>query len=105
MIHIHSNINRFTYYVIVPSDGLTIILLKLLQNFGKVIGIAQSYQLVLGNVEHLVTLNFLLTKIYINSMNELQKELTSTIERYCLEQIEPHMEHDDEQGTFQKKIF
>ncbi len=38
-------------------------------------------------------------------MNELQKELTSTIERYCQEKIEPHMEHDDEQGTFQKSLY
>lgn len=38
-------------------------------------------------------------------MNDFQKELTSNLNRYCLNSIEPHMEHDDEAGKFRMEIF
>jgi butyryl-CoA dehydrogenase len=38
-------------------------------------------------------------------MNDFQKELTSNLSRYCLNSIEPHMEHDDEAGKFRMEIF
>ncbi len=38
-------------------------------------------------------------------MNELQLELKNQLEKYRLQKIEPHMEHDDETGTFRMDIF
>lgn len=38
-------------------------------------------------------------------MNDFQKELTSSLEKYCEAAIEPHMEHDDAEGTFRLEIF
>lgn len=38
-------------------------------------------------------------------MNELQKELKSTIERYRLEKIEPYMEEDDAKEHFRLELF
>jgi butyryl-CoA dehydrogenase len=38
-------------------------------------------------------------------MNELQTELKSQLEKFCLAQIEPHMEHDDEVEEFRMDIF
>jgi butyryl-CoA dehydrogenase len=38
-------------------------------------------------------------------MNELQRELTQSLRKYCLEAIEPHMEHDDAEGKFRMEIF
>ncbi len=38
-------------------------------------------------------------------MNELQKELASSIRRFCSDKVIPHMEHDDENETFRKELF
>ncbi len=38
-------------------------------------------------------------------MNELQRELQSTIKKYRLEKIEPFMEHDDAEEKFRFEIF
>lgn len=38
-------------------------------------------------------------------MNDFQKELTSSLEKYCEASIEPHMEHDDAEGKFRLEIF
>ncbi len=38
-------------------------------------------------------------------MNELQRELKSTIKKYRLEKIEPFMEHDDAEEKFRFEIF
>ena len=38
-------------------------------------------------------------------MNEFQKELCTSLAKYCQDSIEPHMEHDDEQGQFRLDIF
>ena len=38
-------------------------------------------------------------------MNELQVELKSQLEKFCLAKIEPHMEHDDEAEEFRMDIF
>lgn len=38
-------------------------------------------------------------------MNEIQLELKNQLEKYRLQKIEPHMEHDDELETFRMDIF
>lgn len=38
-------------------------------------------------------------------MNDFQKELTSALGKFCQENIEPHMEHDDHDGKFRMEIF
>lgn len=38
-------------------------------------------------------------------MNEFQKELITALRKYCKENIEPHMEHDDAEGKFRMEIF
>jgi len=38
-------------------------------------------------------------------MNELQVELKNSIERFRLDQIEPHAEHDDANENFRKEVF
>ena len=38
-------------------------------------------------------------------MNELQTELKNQLERFRLEQIEPHAEHDDADQNFRKDVF
>ena len=38
-------------------------------------------------------------------MNETQLELKNQLEKYRLQKIEPHMEHDDETETFRMEIF
>ncbi|MBC7539114.1 MAG: acyl-CoA dehydrogenase family protein [Bacteriovorax sp.] len=38
-------------------------------------------------------------------MNEIQLELKNQLEKYRLQKIEPHMEHDDETETFRMEIF
>ncbi|WPU64472.1 acyl-CoA dehydrogenase family protein [Peredibacter sp. HCB2-198] len=38
-------------------------------------------------------------------MNEFQRELTSSLEKFCQDNIEPHMEHDDHEGKFRMEIF
>jgi alkylation response protein AidB-like acyl-CoA dehydrogenase len=38
-------------------------------------------------------------------MNEIQLELKNQLEKYRLQKIEPHMEHDDETETFRMDIF
>lgn len=38
-------------------------------------------------------------------MNDFQKELTSSLRRYCEQNIEPHLEHDDEEGKFRLEVF
>ncbi len=38
-------------------------------------------------------------------MNEFQKELTGALRKFCRENIEPHMEHDDHEGKFRMEIF
>jgi alkylation response protein AidB-like acyl-CoA dehydrogenase len=38
-------------------------------------------------------------------MNELQVELKNQLEKYRLQKIEPHMEHDDETEEFRMEIF
>lgn len=38
-------------------------------------------------------------------MNEIQTELKSQLEKFCLSKIEPFMEHDDEKEEFRMSIF
>lgn len=38
-------------------------------------------------------------------MNDFQKELVGQLSKYCKEAIEPHMEHDDQEGKFRMEIF
>ena len=38
-------------------------------------------------------------------MNEMQVELVNSIKKYCLNNIEPHMEHDDRDEKFRMEIF
>jgi butyryl-CoA dehydrogenase len=38
-------------------------------------------------------------------MNELQVELKNSVKRFCLDKIEPHMEHDDANSNFRMEIF
>jgi alkylation response protein AidB-like acyl-CoA dehydrogenase len=38
-------------------------------------------------------------------MNDFQKDLISALRKYCRENIEPHMEHDDHEGKFRMEIF
>ncbi len=38
-------------------------------------------------------------------MNEIQLELKNQLQKFCLQKIEPHMEHDDETETFRMDIF
>lgn len=38
-------------------------------------------------------------------MNDFQKELLAGLRRFCQDQIEPHMEHDDAEGKFRMEIF
>lgn len=38
-------------------------------------------------------------------MNELQRELQSSVKKFCLDKIEPHMEHDDANSNFRMDIF
>lgn len=38
-------------------------------------------------------------------MNEFQKELISSLKKFCQDNIEPHMEHDDYEGKFRMEIF
>lgn len=38
-------------------------------------------------------------------MKELQRELQSSVKKFCLDKIEPHMEHDDANSNFRMDIF
>lgn len=38
-------------------------------------------------------------------MNDFQKELISNLRKFCQDNIEPHMEHDDYEGKFRMEIF
>jgi butyryl-CoA dehydrogenase len=38
-------------------------------------------------------------------MNEFQKELISALRKFCRDNIEPYMEHDDQEGKFRMEIF
>ena len=38
-------------------------------------------------------------------MNDFQKELCSNLAKYCWDNIEPHMEHDDAEGKFRMEFF
>ncbi len=38
-------------------------------------------------------------------MNDFQKELCSNLKKFCMDSIEPHMEHDDSEGKFRMEIF
>jgi butyryl-CoA dehydrogenase len=38
-------------------------------------------------------------------MNDIQKELTLGLRKFCQNFIEPHMEHDDSEGKFRMEIF
>lgn len=38
-------------------------------------------------------------------MNDFQKELISSLRKFCEDNIEPHMEHDDYEGKFRMEIF
>lgn len=38
-------------------------------------------------------------------MNEFQKELILNLRKFCEDNIEPHMEHDDHEGKFRMEIF
>jgi alkylation response protein AidB-like acyl-CoA dehydrogenase len=38
-------------------------------------------------------------------MNELQNELRNSVKKFCLDKIEPHMEHDDANEHFRMDIF
>lgn len=38
-------------------------------------------------------------------MNDFQKELIQSLRKFCQDSIEPHMEHDDAEGTFRMEIF
>jgi alkylation response protein AidB-like acyl-CoA dehydrogenase len=39
------------------------------------------------------------------NMNELQLELQASVKKYCLQQIEPHMEHDDANSHFRLDLY
>lgn len=38
-------------------------------------------------------------------MNEFQRELQDSVRKFCLDKIEPHMEHDDANSNFRMDIF
>ena len=38
-------------------------------------------------------------------MNDFQKELCANLRKFCMDSIEPHMEHDDSEGKFRMEIF
>jgi butyryl-CoA dehydrogenase len=38
-------------------------------------------------------------------MNDLQRELVTSLRKFCQDSIEPHMEHDDAEGKFRMEIF
>jgi butyryl-CoA dehydrogenase len=38
-------------------------------------------------------------------MNDFQKELITSLSKFCQTNIEPHMEHDDHEGNFRMEIF
>ena len=38
-------------------------------------------------------------------MNELQRELKNSVAKFCMDKIEPHMEHDDANANFRMDIF
>jgi butyryl-CoA dehydrogenase len=38
-------------------------------------------------------------------MNDFQKDLCASLRKYCETSIEPHMEHDDQEGKFRMEIF
>lgn len=38
-------------------------------------------------------------------MNELQRELKNSVAKFCMDKIEPHMEHDDANTNFRMDIF
>lgn len=38
-------------------------------------------------------------------MNDFQKELCSSLAKFCQDSIEPHMEHDDAEGKFRMEIY
>jgi len=38
-------------------------------------------------------------------MNEMQQEIVAGLNRYCLDKIEPLMEHDDQDGKFRMELF
>lgn len=38
-------------------------------------------------------------------MNDFQKDLINSLRKFCRENIEPHMEHDDAEGKFRMDIF
>lgn len=38
-------------------------------------------------------------------MNDFQKELVTNLKKFCEDNIEPHMEHDDHEGKFRMEIF
>jgi alkylation response protein AidB-like acyl-CoA dehydrogenase len=38
-------------------------------------------------------------------MNELQLELKNSVQKFCMDKIEPHMEHDDANENFRMDIF
>jgi len=38
-------------------------------------------------------------------MNDFQKELCENLRKFCLDSIEPHMEHDDAEGKFRMEIY
>lgn len=38
-------------------------------------------------------------------MNDFQKELVTALRKFCRDNIEPHMEHDDHEGKFRMEIF
>lgn len=38
-------------------------------------------------------------------MNDFQKQLCESLRKFCKDSIEPHMEHDDQTGTFRMEIF
>ena len=38
-------------------------------------------------------------------MNDFQKELCANLRKFCMDSIEPHMEHDDSEGKFRMEIY
>ncbi|HXH76041.1 MAG TPA: acyl-CoA dehydrogenase family protein [Bacteriovoracaceae bacterium] len=38
-------------------------------------------------------------------MNDFQKDLCLNLRKFCMDSIEPHMEHDDAEGKFRMEIF
>ncbi len=38
-------------------------------------------------------------------MNDFQKELCANLKKFCMDSVEPHMEHDDSEGKFRMEIF